>query len=64
MASTREGRRKSIETLKKKLGEQGYRDYMSSLGARGGKKKVKKGLAVTGNQYRRRKLRDLEDEEN
>lgn len=34
-------------TLRKRLGEKRYREHMAIIGARGGKKQVKKGFAIT-----------------
>lgn len=51
MAATKEGNRKSHETLKRKLGEVGYKAYMAEIGARGGKATVKKGFAMSNKQF-------------
>lgn len=37
----------SHKTLKQKLGEEGYRKHMASIGAKGGAAKVPKGLSMT-----------------
>ena len=50
-----ETQNKSHENLKKKLGIEGYRQHMANIGAKGGKKQVKKGLYFTKNQFIRRK---------
>jgi len=51
MGATLEGNRKSHETLKRKLGHEGYIAHMRAIGARGGKASVKKGFAMTSKQY-------------
>lgn len=51
MAATPEGNKKSHETLKRKLGELGYKAYMAEIGARGGKAQVKKGFAVSKKNF-------------
>lgn len=44
---TRAGGRKANKTLKQKLGPEGYRKHMASIGAKGGGAKVPKGLSMT-----------------
>lgn len=51
MGATLEGNKKSHETLKRKLGEVGYKAYMADIGGRGGRAKVKKGFAITKKQF-------------
>jgi hypothetical protein len=51
MGATIEGNKKSHETLKRKLGEVGYKAHMAAIGAKGGKASVRKGFAVTGKQF-------------
>jgi hypothetical protein len=51
MGATTEGNRKAHQTLKERLGEDGYRAHMAMIGARGGKAYVAKGFAVTGKQF-------------
>lgn len=51
MGATPEGNRKAHATLKERLGEDGYREHMRAIGARGGKAYVKKGFAVTNKQW-------------
>lgn len=43
MAATLEGNRKSHRTMREKLGEDGYKAHMASIGSKGGKRLVKKG---------------------
>lgn len=51
MGGTSEGANKAHETLKQRLGIEGYRAHMAMIGARGGKRSVRKGFAVTGRQF-------------
>lgn len=43
-----EERMKGQQTLRERLGEDGYKAHMASIGARGGKKSVPKGFAKRG----------------
>lgn len=70
MAGTAEGAKKAHQTLRQKLGEEGYSKSMAERGAKGGTAKVKKGFAITKlnllryqteRQEMRKKLDDLED---
>jgi general stress protein YciG len=51
MAATREGNRKSHQTLKERLGEVGYREHMAAIGAKGGKASVPKGFSMSHKQF-------------
>lgn len=44
---TTAGGTKAHQILKEKLGPEGYSLHMASIGAKGGKKQVRKGFAVT-----------------
>ena len=58
MGST-EGGTKSHQTLKQKLGPEGYSEHMASIGARGGKAKVRKGGLL--NPENRKRAADAQD---
>lgn len=47
MAGNKEGGAKSHATLKRKLGEAGYRLHMARVGKKGGEAKVPKGFHMT-----------------
>lgn len=46
MANNKEGGKKGKDTLRKKLGVRGYKEFMTRIGAKGGRAKVPKGLAM------------------
>lgn len=54
VAATTEGNRKAHQTLRERLGEEGYLEHMATIGARGGKAQVPKGFAISKKQRNRR----------
>jgi len=44
---SRDGGIKANQTLREKLGEEGYKEHMANIGARGGKAEVPKGFSFT-----------------